>query len=112
MHVDLLMDTLVVISVDIQEDIPVDTLVDIYPHLVPGSVLLPWLPGACCGPGRAVPFPGPPVHHHTLLRTPCPHGYLGGGTRSVVASFSQSTLGIENRKARAPYLKWGGASPT
>ena len=28
-------DTLVVI--------PVDTLVDMYPHLVPGSVLLPWL---------------------------------------------------------------------
>ena len=37
------MDTLVVISVDIQVDIPVDTLVDMYPHLVPGSVLLPWL---------------------------------------------------------------------
>ena len=43
MHVDLLMDTLVVISVDIQVDIPVYTLVDMYPHLVPGSVLLPWL---------------------------------------------------------------------
>ena len=47
--IDILVDTLEVIPVDIQVDIRVDTLVgrytqvDMYPHLVPGSVLLPWL---------------------------------------------------------------------